>query len=172
MNKIFNLLKFAFLIFFLSLYSVSCKKNACDSKDCGAYSNDCKNGTCNCPEGVSKDSDGKCSVLDREKVIKNWATTTTSDCGISYQSGTVLTISSGSISEYSAIKIDFGGGLNIFPILSAKIIENNITIDSQNLGGDNYSGSGSITSNGQVISITLTRIKNNGDKCIFLIQGT
>lgn len=156
-------------------FFTGCKDNPCDNKKCEVYYNaSCDDGDCVCPPGISLDNVGNCSIKDLDQVTKQWTlATSTSNCGITIPQGTILIISeeTSSTQQYDDIKFDFGT-FPIFPTLSGRINDTDITIESQVISGETYFGSGTVSPNGKVINITLTRTKTTGQTCVFSISGT
>jgi hypothetical protein len=77
MKKTFLFILAAFLLSSLN----SC--DPCKKKDCGPYGN-CDNGSCDCECGTSKDSNGSCTVNERDPYIGSYSTSGTSSSGGSF----------------------------------------------------------------------------------------
>ena len=159
---------------FILLFTLPFLITNCDGfkkcKDgCGSYG-DCMDGDCECLEGTYK-IDGKCNGEDREKFIKTYSTTSTICNGGSFPQGTPLSISRGG-SDPNDVQIIFGGSSSVF-VLEADVIGMSIIVKSgQVYGGDEFSGSGTLSANGNLLLLTITRMRSGSPDCVFNISGT
>lgn len=158
-----------FLLAFPLLFT-NCGQDKCKKKDCGTSEfGDCNsdNGECDCYEGITK-VNGKCTLEDREKFIKTFFTTSSFCNGGSFPQGTPLSCSR--TGDQNDVEIQFGGSSAIF-ILKGNVIGNTISISGQ-YDGDEYSGNGSLSSNGNLLLLTITRRRTGSQDCVFNITGT
>jgi len=161
--------KLLVFILILPLMLTNCDGcDKCKKKDCGEYGT-CNDGNCDCPEGVSELNGRKCSLEDREKFIKTFYTTTTFCNGGTFPQGTPLSCSR--TGDNNDIILYFGGSNTLFE-LKGNVIGNNISISSQTYDGDEYSGNGNLSSNGNLLLLTITRRRAGSTDCVFNISGT
>jgi hypothetical protein len=162
------LLSFSLL---MSLYGCGLV-DPCHNKNCGPYG-DCNDGKCKCNDGASIGSDGKCSVLDRDKFIRTYLTTTTT-CNGQLPQGTPLDCSKGN--SDNKMLITLGGSVPHVFTLTCQVSGQQFTIPEQYYGisNDKWSGSGSLSSNGGVLTITVTQTSSDTSipPCTYNITGT
>lgn len=102
-----------------------------------------------CDEGYEGD---KCDVEIREKIIGTYGLTET--CSLTGAANYDLVITKSSTSVLNVLISPFGGYVGVQG--TAKVDGDNITISAQSSNGFNFNGSGTITNDGQNISLSYT----------------
>lgn len=158
---------YLFCLFFLLIQTNCSVIDPCHKVECGDYGY-CVEGSCECLPGVSMDFQGKCNLLDREKFSGRWLTVTSVCGGGSFPQGTPLDFNP--YGSQDQVEIIFGGGTEVFKLVG-QVSGDSVTIDRQSSGGYSYSGSGSLSSNGALITLNVTR-EEGIEICEFNITGT
>lgn len=133
-------------------------KDPCKGVECGF--GDCNDGTCECEPGATKDASGKCTILERDKVVGDYTISAPGTCsnnttGELVTAGAPMSISgnSGSIKD---ISINIGTGI---VVCAATVEGTSITIPEQTYNGRKYSGSGVFTTVNNKTRVELTLVE-------------
>ena len=145
----------------------------CDN-ECGQYGKCNDNEGCDCNPGATKDADGKCTILERDKAIGSYTITAPGKCsnnttGELVSNGAPMSISSGS-GDNREISIIIGNGV---VRCNATVNGTSITIAEQTYNGRKYKGTGVISTIGNKTRIELTLIETDdfGVICTYNIIG-
>jgi hypothetical protein len=166
----------AFAILLAGLWSGCDRKPdffPCNNVDCGQYG-DCNDGDCDCNPGATKDADGKCTILERDKAIGSYTISAPGNCnnnttGELVSGGAPMSISSGS-GDNREISINIDNGV---VRCNATVNGTSITIADQTYSGRKYSGTGLILTINNKTRIELTLIETDafGVTCTYSIFG-
>jgi hypothetical protein len=145
----------------------------CRNVVCGPYG-DCNDGNCECESGATKDADGKCTILERDKAIGSYTISAPGNCnnnttGELVSGGAPMSISSGNV-DNREISINIDNGV---VRCNATVNGTSITITEQTYSGRKYEGTGVILTIGNKTRIEFTLIETDafGVTCTYNIIG-
>lgn len=161
MKKTFLFILTAFLLTSLS----SC--DDCKKKDCGPYGT-CEDGSCNCACGASKDSNGSCTVNERDPFIGSYSTSGTSSSGGSFSNFNLRCNALGeafNVIEFDMSEIGFPkfkGKKDCSQTIAFETVDNTAT-------GDTFNGTCART--GNILTIVVRQKTSIGSEVTYTFTG-